>query len=427
MPDTYHILTGYLPPELQGLSVLSSKQVKDNPFHIFLITEIYSAKIIDEWKRGSVYSSFGNSLGDAHPSLVKWSNYVWICLSNNVQNIKNRHNPSTIPPASGPLEDGYQWTLAFPVDLNRRISQYTRIPSFRALGQIVDHRSESFCNDSGVTGYCLIYKPNSTGTTGSLVNGSHQTGLLVTSCPDCQQLSSTLSTKYHTIFSESLPVTGSVSLSSITDKVNSAITDWRYSNNFEVQAAKTALESNLPEGAILGAFIDSSLLGMQIPTDTTIGISSGTGSSGDIRFVLSNIIGNTGEITGITLVNRGEAYSEILSATVTSSGLTAGVISQLQSAITLVCANNESQAIDGINNLFNIPEQFTGIVNLINYNLLAYNSDGITYNYYALITNSINNSLPVQVTGIQSIPNSEYNQSPNSNVSYAIQYVRPYL
>jgi hypothetical protein len=194
-----------------------------------------------------------------------------------------------------------------------------------------------------------------------------------------------------------------------------------------VQAAQTALQSSLPEGAILGAFIDSSLLGMQIPTDTTIGISSDTGSSGDIRFVLGNIIGNTGEISGITLVNRGQEYSEILSPTVTSSGLTAGAISQLQSAITLVCANNESQSIDGINNLFNIPEQFPDIVNLINYNLLAYNADGITYNYYALINNSINNSLPVQVTGIQSIPNSQYNQSSDSNVSYAIQYVRPYL
>lgn len=427
MPDTYHILTGYLPPELQGLSVLSSKQVKDHPFHIFPITEIYSAMNIPEWVRGSVYSSFGNSLGNAHPSLVKWSNYVWICLSNNVQNIKDRYNSSTIPPNSNSSADGYQWIQASLVESGRRISQYTRIPSFRALEKTVDIKSESFCSDSGATGYCLIYKPNSTGTTGSLVNGSNQTGLLVTSCPDCQELSSTLKTKYYTIFSESLPATGSVSLSSRTDKFNSIITDWRYSNNFEVQAAKIALESGLPEGAILGAFIDSSLLGMQIPTDTTIGISSGTGSSGDIRFVLGNIIGNTGEITGITLVNRGQAYSEILSATVTSAGLTAGEISQLQSAITLVCANNESQSIDGINNLFNIPEQFTGIVNLLNYNLLAYNSDGITYNYYALITNSINNSLPVQVTGIQSIPNSEYNQSSNSNVSYAIQYVRPYL
>lgn len=100
MPDTYHILTGYLPPELQGLSVLSSKQVKDHPFHIFPITEIYSAMNIPEWVRGSVYSSFGNSLGNAHPSLVKWSNYVWICLSNNVQNIKDRYNSSTIPPNS---------------------------------------------------------------------------------------------------------------------------------------------------------------------------------------------------------------------------------------------------------------------------------------------------------------------------------------
>jgi len=429
MTNTYHILAGYLPPELQGQANLSSAKIKANPYKFFPVSEIFPAMVISDWIRGSVYSSFGNSLGTNYPSLVKWSNNVWLCLSNNVQNLLNQFNASTIPPSTSVSEDGYTWVLAFETDSARRISQYTRIPSFDLLEKTVDANSENLCYDAGVTGYCLIYKQNSTGITGSLINESTSVGLLETNCTECQALTKIINTNtgYYVSFSESLPTSVSISLNNRTQKFNSIIDNWKYANNFEVQAAKTAIQSGLVEGAILGSFINSSILGLEIPTDTTIGISSGTGTSGDIRFVLGNIIGSTGEITGITLVNRGQNYSENLTATVTSSGLTAGQIDQLQSAITLVCANNESQSIDGINNVFNIPQQFSGIVNLINYNLLAYNPEGITFNYYALVTNSSNESLPVEVKGIQSIPFSEYNQSEDSRISYAIQFIRPYI
>jgi hypothetical protein len=424
--NKYQILVGYLPPELQNYSVLNSNQINQYPHKIFPITEIYTAMNIPTWERGTVYSSFGNSLGNSHSSIVKWTNYVWICLSNNEQNILNQYNPSTIPPSSTKNEDGYQWILAFEIDRGKKSETWTRIPSFDELEKIIDTDLENFCGNTteGITGYCLIYKQNDSGITGSLINNGST--YLETTCIDCQNLSKILNTGtgYHTIFSDSTPETNSISLNNRTEKFNSIINDWKYTNNFEIKSATIAKNSGLVEGAILGAFINSSILGFQISTSTSIEVSSDTGSGADVRFTLGNISGNTGEITGIQIINRGNNYSNILSPVITSVGLTAGEISQLESAITLVCSYNEGQSIDGINNLFNLTQQFSDQVKLMNYNLLAHNPEGITFNYYSLITNSINGSLPIQISNIQPIPYSDFNQSESSKVSYSIQFIR---
>jgi len=421
----YQILAGYLPPELQGTSDLTSSQISQYPYKIFT-PKVELGMQIPEWQRGTVYSSFGNSLGSSIVSVVKRANEVWICLSNNEQNLLNQYNPSTIPPSHTKTEDGYSWVLAFELDSRRRSSTYTRIPSFEALETIIDSDLKNFCGNSteGTTGYCLIYKQNNSGTTGSLINDG--SAYLQTSCENCQNLSNLLntSTGYYTVFSESIPENNSVSLNNRTVKFNLLLNDWKYANDFEVSSAKIA-KNSLAEGAILGAFIDSSLLGFQLPLSTTIGVSSASGSSADIKFILGNISGNTGEITGIEISNRGSNYSNILSPVITSPGLTAGQISQLESGISLVCSNNEKQSVDGINNLFNFPEQFAGSVKLINYDLLAYNTEGITFNYYALITNSVDGSLPTQISGIQPIPYSDFNQSESSKVSLSIQFIRP--
>ena len=48
---------------------------------------------------------------------MKYDENVWLCVSNNIKNLKNQINVSTYAPDKGILLDGYEWRLLFKSDI----------------------------------------------------------------------------------------------------------------------------------------------------------------------------------------------------------------------------------------------------------------------------------------------------------------------
>ena len=111
------LLAMQLPSWYSSRSSFSASEIVLFPRVMKELTDVNEAMLIGDWGKGVVYSSFGNQLAEGSKSIVKYNGDVYVCSSNNIENLKNQSNASNYPPSSGILEDGYQWVKIFQIDV----------------------------------------------------------------------------------------------------------------------------------------------------------------------------------------------------------------------------------------------------------------------------------------------------------------------
>lgn len=397
----YSFLAMELPESLSSSTSLSSSIIEKYPYVINAIplSEIYDAMSIVTWSKGTVYSSYGNILSASNPSIVKYGDTVWLCISNNLKNIKDQSNSSNYIPSAGRLTDGYEWLRLFDLDNTNR-GLYTKVPSHTGIVEALKVNEDNFCTDGtkGITGNCLLYLTD--GITATFLAG------ISADCVACNTLSNSLiNGDVKVSFSldfDSSDVTLLTSKEKLANVIASDAGSREAKLNFNISSYNDSLSRGISAGCIIGVNIDSAYLYTGVNTGLTIGISGGSGNIGgtgaDVKFMFTSVVGNTGNISGITLNARGEDYGTQIIATVVGLGGASGT--NLSNAISLIVPSSFTD-ISITSSIFDLRSSFsTDVITLIN---ATFNPtvEGIDCNAYALLVNHTSTTLPSNVTGIK--------------------------
>ena len=417
--SSYSLLAMKLDGTLASVSSLSSGEITKYPYVIKAITDVDKAMLIGTWSPGIVYSSYGNSLS-SNPSIIQYDDSVYVCISNNLKNLKDQSNSSHYSPVNNTtLPDGYQWLNIFD-KLSNDNGSYTKIPSYDKMIAKINSDETSFCTSAnGVTGTCSLYQVS--GSTGSLIAG------FTASCSVCTSLAQALAD--NTFFVQFSGTSGAaeVSVETIEQKLTKILTKPSvFRTDFSLSSYASNLTAGLSAGCILSAFIESEGLFTGVSEGLTIGV-TGDGASGgtgaNISFIYSGVVGNTGNITGITLTNRGAGYGSDVTATVV--GMPGASGTALAAAISLIVPANGHTISTGISSIFDLESSFSAdVVTRIKTNINP-KAEGISFNAYALLTNVTDNKLPANVTGVKHIdPLNTANTSPLTDLFFATTFIR---
>ena len=383
------------------------------------ITDVSEAMCIYNWEKGTVYSSYGNTLSAGSKSIVKHKSgngilSVYVCSSNNLKNLKDQSNVSNYPPSSSISEpDGYQWVKIFNIDPSNK-GNYIKIPSYNKMVDTIKTHEDSFCTSetNGKIGYCSLYLND--GSVGKLI------GSISTDCIVCNKIAKSLAD--NTIIAKFLITSDSADVSIITNKEKlTNILDTPVSRtDFSISTYKNNLSSGLSAGCIFSVNIDPDYLYTNVSTGLTVGI-IGSGSGADVELLYSAVVGSTGNICGINLVKGGMGYQSDTRATIVGLVGTSG--SDLENAINLIVPSDTTNISD-ISSIFNTKSSFSGeIVTLISAEVNP-KTESISCNAYALLTNQTDNNLPPNITGVKFFDPSTVNASSSLDQKYKFNFIR---
>jgi hypothetical protein len=409
----YTLLAMDLPPWYSTSSSFPSSEIVKYPRVIKELTDVNEAILIYDWSKGTVYSSFGNQLTEGSKSIVKYNGYVYVCSSNNIKNLKNQSNASNYPPSSGILEDGYQWVNLFQIDISNT-GNYIKIPSYDKILDVIKTNEDSFCTTEtiGKVGDCSLYLSN--GSVGKLI------GSIETDCVLCNKIANalsgdTISAKFYIV-----PDISDIPIITNKEKLNNILDTYVSKTDFSVSAYKNNLNSGFSAGCIFSVNIDPDYLYTGVPTNLVVNI-VGSGSGATVELVYSNIVGSTGDISGIEITNRGTGYQSNTTATITGLAGTTG--QNLANAISLIIPSEISNISD-ISSIFDLKSSFpTEVVTHISGELNP-KLESITCNAYTLLINQIDNNLPPNITGVRFFTPDTVNASPLLDQKYKFNFIR---
>ena len=409
----YTLLAMDLPPWYSSSSSFPSSEIVKHPRVIKELTDVNEAMLIYDWSKGTVYSSFGNQLAEGSKSIVKYNGYVYVCSSNNIKNLKNQSNVSNYPPSSGILEDGYQWVKVFEIDISNT-GNYIKTPSYDKILDIIKTNEDSFCSaeTDGKIGDCSLYLSN--GSVGKLI------GSIETDCVLCNKIANALSGDTISAKFSIVPDISDIPIITNKEKLNSILDTYVSKTDFSVSTYKNNLNSGFSAGCIFSVNIDPAYLYTGVPTNLVVNI-VGSGLGATVELVYSNIVGSTGDISGIKITNRGTGYQSNTTATITGLDGTTG--QNLANAISLIIPSEVSNISD-ISSIFDLKSSFpTEVVTLISGELNP-KLESITCNAYTLLINQIDNNLPPNITGVKFFTPDIVNASPLFDQKYKFNFIR---
>ena len=412
----YTLLAMDLPPWYSSSSSFPSSEIVKHPRVIKELTDVNEAMLIYDWSKGTVYSSFGNQLAEGSKSIVKYNGYVYVCSSNNIKNLKNQSNASNYPPSSGILEDGYQWVKVFEIDISNT-GNYIKTPSYDKILDIIKTNEDSFCSaeTDGKIGDCSLYLSN--GSVGKLI------GSIETDCVLCNKIANALSGDTISAKFSIVPDISDIPIITNKEKLNNILDTYVSTTDFSVSAYKNNLNSGFSAGCIFSVNIDPDYLYTGVPTNLVVNI-VGSGSGAVVELVYSNIVGSTGDISGVKLTKRGAGYES--NTTVTITGLAGTTGQNLGYAISPIIPSDVSN-ISEISSIFNLKSSFpTEVVTLIS-GTLNPKLESINCNAYTLLLNQIDNNLPPNITGVKFFDPDTVNASSSdySNINLKFNFIRP--
>ena len=410
----YTLLAMELNPWDCSKSSFAASEILLRPRVMKELTDVNEAMLIDDWFKGTVYSPFGNQLAEGSKSIVKYNGYVYVCSSNNIKNLKNQSNVSNYPPSSGILEDGYQWIKIFQIDISNT-GNYIKIPSYTKILDIIKTNEDSFCTTEtiGKVGDCSLYLSN--GSVGKLI------GSIETDCDLCNKIANSLSGD--TISAKFSIVSDISDIPIITnkEKLNNILNTYISTTDFSVSTYKNNLNSGFSAGCIFSVNIDPDYLYTGVPTNLVVNI-VGSGLGATVELVYSNIVGSTGDISGIKITNGGARYDSNTTTTITGLAGTTG--QNLANAISLIIPSKVSNISD-ISSIFDLKSSFpTEVVTLIS-GTLNPKLESINCNAYTLLLNQIDNNLPPNITGVKFFTPDTVNASPITDLQYKFNFLRP--
>ena len=409
----YTLLAMDLPPWYSSSSSFPSSEIVKHPRVIKELTDVNEAMLIYDWSKGTVYSSFGNQLAEGSKSIVKYNGYVYVCSSNNIKNLKNQSNASNYPPSSGILEDGYQWVKVFEIDISNT-GNYIKTPSYDKILDIIKTNEDSFCSaeTDGKIGDCSLYLSN--GSVGKLI------GSIETDCVLCNKIANALSGDTISAKFSIVPDISDIPIITNKEKLNSILDTYVSKTDFSVSTYKNNLNSGFSAGCIFSVNIDPAYLYTGVPTNLVVNI-VGSGLGATVELVYSNIVGSTGDISGIKITDRGTGYQSNTTATITGLDGTTG--QNLAAAISLIIPSEVSNISD-ISSIFDLKSSFpTEVVTLISGELNP-KLESITCNAYTLLINQIDNNLPPNITGVKFFTPDIVNASPLFDQKYKFNFIR---
>ena len=409
----YTLLAMDLPPWYSSSSSFPSSEIVKHPRVIKELTDVNEAMLIYDWSKGTVYSSFGNQLAEGSKSIVKYNGYVYVCSSNNIKNLKNQSNASNYPPSSGILEDGYQWVKVFEIDISNT-GNYIKTPSYDKILDIIKTNEDSFCSaeTDGKIGDCSLYLSN--GSVGKLI------GSIETDCVLCNKISKALSGDTISAKFSIVPDISDIPIITNKEKLNNILNTYVSTTDFSVSTYKNNLNSGFSAGCIFSVNIDPDYLYTGVPTNLVVNI-VGSGLGATVELVYSNIVGSTGDISGVKITNRGTGYQSNTTATITGLAGTTG--EDLAAAISLIIPSEVSNISD-ISSIFDLKSSFpTEVVTLISGELNP-KLESITCNAYTLLINQIDNNLPPNITGVKFFTPDIVNASPLFDQKYKFNFIR---
>ena len=409
----YTLLAMDLPPWYSSSSSFPSSEIVKHPRVIKELTDVNEAMLIYDWSKGTVYSSFGNQLAEGSKSIVKYNGYVYVCSSNNIKNLKNQSNASNYPPSSGILQDGYQWIKIFEIDISNT-GNYIKTPSYDKILDIIKTNEDSFCSaeTDGKIGDCSLYLSN--GSVGKLI------GSIETDCVLCNKIANALSGDTISAKFSIVPDISDIPIITNKEKLNSILDTYVSKTDFSVSTYKNNLNSGFSAGCIFSVNIDPAYLYTGVPTNLVVNI-VGSGLGATVELVYSNIVGSTGDISGIKITNRGTGYQSNTTATITGLDGTTG--QNLAAAISLIIPSEVSNISD-ISSIFDLKSSFpTEVVTLISGELNP-KLESITCNAYTLLINQIDNNLPPNITGVKFFTPDIVNASPLFDQKYKFNFIR---
>ena len=411
----YTLLAMDLPPWYSSSSSFPSSEIVKHPRVIKELTDVNEAMLIYDWSKGTVYSSFGNQLAEGSKSIVKYNGYVYVCSSNNIKNLKNQSNASNYPPSSGILEDGYQWVKVFEIDISNT-GNYIKTPSYDKILDIIKTNEDSFCSaeTDGKIGDCSLYLSN--GSVGKLI------GSIETDCILCNKIANALSGDTVSAKFSIVPDISDIPIITNKEKLNNILDTYVSTTDFSVSAYKNNLNSGFSAGCIFSVNIDPDYLYTGVPTNLVVNI-VGSGSGAVVELVYSNIVGSTGDISGVKLTKRGAGYES--NTTVTITGLAGTTGQNLGYAISPIIPSDVSN-ISEISSIFNLKSSFpTEVVTLIS-GTLNPKLESINCNAYTLLLNQIDNNLPPNITGVKFFdPDTVNASSIDDQINYKFNFIRP--
>lgn len=408
------LLAMELPSWYSSRSSFAASEIVLFPRLIKELTDVNEAMLIGDWGKGVVYSPFGNQLAEGSKSIVKHNGRVYACSSNNRNNLKNQSNASNYAPSSGILEDGYQWVSLFEISPDNT-GNYIKIPSYDKILDIIKTHEDSFCTTEtiGKVGDCSLYLSN--GSVGKLI------GSIETDCVLCNKIANALSGD--TISAKFSIVSDISDIPIITnkEKLNNILNTYISTTDFSVSTYKNNLNSGFSAGCIFSVNIDPAYLYTGVPTNLVVNI-VGSGSGAVVELVYSNIVGSTGDISGIKITNGGARYDSNTTTTITGLAGTTG--QNLANAISLIIPSKVSNISD-ISSIFDLKSSFpTEVVTLIS-GTLNPKLESINCNAYTLLLNQIDNNLPPNITGVKFFTPDTVNASPITDLQYKFNFLRP--
>jgi hypothetical protein len=288
------------------------------------------------------------------------------------------------------LEDGYQWVKIFQIDVSNT-GNYIKIPSYDKILDVIKTHEDSFCNSQtdGKIGDCSLYLSN--GSVGKLI------GSIETDCVLCNKIANALSSDTISAKFSIVSDISDIPIISNKEKLNNILDTYVSTTDFSVSAYKNNLNSGFSAGCIFSVNIDPAYLYTGVPTNLVVNI-VGSGSGAVVELLYSNIVGSTGNISGVNLLAGGAGYDS--NTTVTIPGLAGTSGEDLAAAILPIIPSDPSNGMSAISSIFNLKSSFPGEVVTLISGTLNPKQESINCNAYTLLVDQINNNLPANITGV---------------------------
>lgn len=329
--DKHYLITGYN-TGASGSAYLSYAQVIASTGAAAILiprNQISFAIPANPWIKGKQFDSYTESNNEG--SYCNYNDKVYLCLSNNSNNVKNITNSSNYAPThtTGTITklDGYDWMHLYNITSTVATLSNTNFipaPSTYGLKLLINNQeSDIITCPVGNTGTCAQYLSLTGGTLASLIYTNGPTG---GSCDHCVQIAeeTTKTDGLWTIFYEpGVIVPSTISLFNYTESLERAIANGKINAklNFEANTYMGAIASGISAGALLSANINIAAISAAEVAD---GVSAGIYfrvSSAENSMIILNGTGGTGSgATAQFITVAGTTYSTIIGVRLVSGG-----------------------------------------------------------------------------------------------------------
>ena len=399
--DKYYLITGYH-DEAPGSSYLTYTQVlasSNLEANIIPRNSISFAIPRVNWVKGKVFNSYTEE--NNSNSYALYNDKVYLCISNNTNNVKNITNSSNYTPSHTlgckKYPDGYDWLYLYKITLSVDSlvnTNFIPAPSVYELKNLINNQEADtiVCNGfTGTTGTCAIYVQGSTATAALMFSG-------ITGCTTCSSIAAEttktdlLTTKF---FQPGDTIPSTISLFDWTTSLENAIESGKINSklNFLAYNYLLAKTSGISSGAILGATInlsaisalDSSYLNIS-SSESSMSVTGGTGggTGASVEFITAVAGATYDKIVGILLTQGGGSYTPdatVLLPNISLSAKRQAIIDNIE-----LIGTPPSLTFPGINSIFNVASQDSvgenRVVNIINTTTDAFPSIS---NFYAIV------------------------------------------